>query len=475
MAVTRYEFVVLGGGVAGLAFAWRMARAGRSVLVLEKDTMLGGLSRTFSHNGYLLEYCGHRFHTGHAEVLSTVLALPGLDLQRHSAKIRIHMFGRYLKYPFQLPNLLRAMPVRHALAAGVDFIGNRFRQRMSPAPVTTYRDWFIRLYGKRLYAVMCEPYTSKIWKMDPAQISPDWAEERFGGPNLLRLMKASLKKLFTLDFSSYDLEDEALAPDGGIFYFPTGGIGEIPAAFARQAREAGGEIKTGVTVERVEKTAKRVVFREADGEHAAVYDVLISTIPLSGLYRLQDEKDPAIENELTANRYMDMIFVYLFLGQERLSNDHWIYFPDPSVVFNRAVEFVNWSTAMAPKGKTAICLDISCYAGDELWATPDAELARQCIQDGTRMGYFREAMVEGWHVERVRFAYPVYDLGYRARLQRTGAFLETGDVYLLGRTGMFRYNNSDGSIAMALDLARKFLDDAPDKSLLRHRFDTTPS
>jgi len=38
------EFVVLGAGPAGLAAAWKLARAGRSVTVFEAADRVGGLA-----------------------------------------------------------------------------------------------------------------------------------------------------------------------------------------------------------------------------------------------------------------------------------------------------------------------------------------------------------------------------------------------------------------------------------------------
>ena len=61
--MAEYDFIVLGAGVAGLAFAKRVSEHGRTVLILEKEKEVGGLSRTLLHNGFHLDFCAHRFHT----------------------------------------------------------------------------------------------------------------------------------------------------------------------------------------------------------------------------------------------------------------------------------------------------------------------------------------------------------------------------------------------------------------------------
>lgn len=456
----RFDFVVLGGGVSALGFAKRMSEHGRSVLVLEKEAVIGGLSRTLHHEGFYLDFCAHRFHTNNRELLAEIRALPGLEMTRHIKKSRIYMFGKYLKYPFELQNLLRAMPVTDSLLAGLSFGWNLLTRRFRKPNLVSYRDWFVHLYGRRLYETMCRPYTSKIWHTDPAEISADWAEQRFQGENLKRLLKRVIRKLLTLDFSNYDLEDDSLAPDGGPFYYPRRGIQELPDALARSATQSGALIETGVTLNDVSVGQRTVTYDRAGARSTVAFDHLISTIPLHAFYLLQDRRSAEVEQALAGLKYMDIIFVYAFLGRPQVSNDHWLYFPDPDVVFNRAVEFSNWSPDMCPPGKTSVCFDITVFADDDrdlLWRARDEYLADRVLDDAERVGYLRRAEVIGTYVFRVRQAYPYYDLNYKTKLDTIVRFLEDEDVSLLGRTGMFQYNNSDNSIEMGFLLADKFL------------------
>lgn len=461
----QYDYVVLGAGVAGLAFAWYMGARGKTVLVLEKEATAGGLARTLDVNGFRMDFCGHRFHTNNPNLLHTVLNLPGLTMRKIKKKTRIYMFGKYLTYPFELPELLLAMPKIEAVTCVIDFCMNYVKQKISPIDTVTYKDWFIKLYGKKLYAVMCEPYTSKIWGMDPGLLSPDWGDQRFGRPNLIKLMQKSITKLLTMDFSKHTLEDDMLAPDGGNFYYPMRGFQELPDAFAHNAKKFGVDIRCRATLTAVNTKKRYVLFSLKDNKERVVYGKLISTIPLPVFYALQERRSKAVEKALSHIRYMDVIFVYLFVNKSRISNDHWIYFPDPDVPFNRTVEFTNWSVAMAPKRKSCICLDVTCYQGDKTWKRTDKDITEECVFAADRLGYLKRSEVIGTYVKRIRFGYPVYDLGYKERLQTVVSFLETDNVYLLGRTGIFRYNNSDNSIEMALELGKRLISEQKDASI----------
>ncbi len=454
----KFDFVILGGGVSGLGFAKRVAEHGKSVLVLEKEAIVGGLSRSLNHKGFYLDFCAHRFHTNNKVLLNEILSLPGLTMERHIKKSRNYMFGKYLKYPFEIQNLLRAMPLHQSVLSGLSFgwniVTKPFKNKKN---LRSFEDWFVYIYGWRLYQVMAAPYTAKVWRHDPKEISADWADQRLQGENLSKLLKRILKKVLTFDFSSYNLEDDSLAPDGGAFYFPLRGIQELPDALARAAGEKGAAIRTSVRILRVD-TSARLVYYEREGKtYTAEYAQLISTIPLHAYYNLQERRDISVEESLSGLSYMDIIFVYLFLDVPRVSNDHWLYFPDKDIIFNRAVEFSNWSPVMCPPGKTSICFDITAFAESPEWKMSDTDLIKRTISDAERVKYIRKEHVEDAIVVRIKHAYPFYDLDYKTKLDTIVRFLETDHEHLLGRTGMFRYNNSDNSIEMGFELAEKML------------------
>lgn len=467
----HFDYIVLGGGVSGLGFAKRMSDNGKTVLVLEKEDIVGGLSRSIRYKDFYLDFCAHRFHTNNKELLNEIMSLPGLTMEKHVKKSRIYMFNRWLKYPFEIQQLLAAMPLTQSIASGFSFMWNQVAKRYRKTnELQSYKDWFIHLYGKRLYDVMCYPYTSKIWHHDPGDISADWADQRFQGENLKKLFKRILKKILTLDFTSYDLKDDSLAPDGGPFYYPLRGIQELCDALKGAAESQGATIQTGVTITSVDTGAKLVQFHQSGQTYTASYEHgLISTIPLQNYYDLQERKDTGVEKTLSQIEYMDIIFVYLFLDTPQVSNDHWLYFPDSNIIFNRAVEFSNWSPVMCPPGKTSICFDITTFANNKEWNMTDEELVERTIADAVKVGYLQKKDIEDALVTRVKYAYPYYDLDYKRKLDIVVNHLEGNGVALLGRTGMFKYNNSDNSIEMGFALAEKFLQEGHNASVYEYK------
>ncbi len=470
MEIKHYDYVVLGGGVSGLGFAKRITDHGKSVLILEKEDFIGGLSRSIEHNGFYLDYCAHRFHTNNKELLNEVMNLPGLEMKKHIKKSRIYMFNRYLKYPFEIQQLLAAMPLHQSIASGFSFLWNQVAKRYRKTnKLQSYKEWFIHLYGKQLYNVMCYPYTSKIWRTDPKNLSADWADQRFQGENMRKLIKRVIKKILTLDFSSYNLKDDSLAPDGGPFYYPMRGIQEMCDALARAATNNGAKIEIEANVLSVNTENKIVTYSLNGQEQTVTYGGLVSTIPLQTYYNLQERKNLEVEKSLSEIKYMDIIFVYLFINKPQLSNDHWLYFPDKDIIYNRAVEFSNWSPLMCPEGKTSVCFDITAFQDTKEWQMTDAELVEKTISDSIKVNYLERSDVESSLVVRVKYAYPFYDLDYKRKLDIIVNHLEHNNTALLGRTGMFKYNNSDNSIESGFALAEEFLKEGGKNSVYEYK------
>jgi protoporphyrinogen oxidase len=158
------------------------------------------------------------------------------------------------------------------------------------------------------------------------------------------------------------------------------------------------------------------------------------------------------------------VLVGLIVDRADLFPDHWIYVHNPDVRVGRLQNFKNWSAAMVPdQGKTSLGLEYFCDEGDEIWAMPDRQLIDLATAELARLGLAGSGQVVGGVVFRQPKAYPVYDRGYRERLQVIQRYLATVDnLQTIGRSGTHRYNNMDHSMLTGMAAARKLLGQADD-------------
>ena len=68
---TKFEdkrVIIIGAGPAGLTAAYELSKHEVPAVVLEADSVVGGLARTVNYKGYLFDIGGHRFYTKWDEV-----------------------------------------------------------------------------------------------------------------------------------------------------------------------------------------------------------------------------------------------------------------------------------------------------------------------------------------------------------------------------------------------------------------------
>ena len=90
--------IILGGGLAGLAAAYRL---GRDYILFENQRAPGGLCNTIEERGYRFDRTGHLLHLSSKKVRRTVLGLLDEAPFRIERKSRIFSHGVYTHYPFQ--------------------------------------------------------------------------------------------------------------------------------------------------------------------------------------------------------------------------------------------------------------------------------------------------------------------------------------------------------------------------------------
>src|SRR3972149_6260144 len=128
----RNEVVICGGGLAGLAAGHALAGAGRSVVVLEKQSAVGGLARTIEYRGARFDLGGHRLITGNPAVERLVREVAGEDLLSVNRASKILVRGRYFDYPLKPLNALSGLGLPSCLAVIGDYAREQVKARMEP-------------------------------------------------------------------------------------------------------------------------------------------------------------------------------------------------------------------------------------------------------------------------------------------------------------------------------------------------------
>ncbi|HWC27583.1 MAG TPA: FAD-dependent oxidoreductase, partial [Solirubrobacteraceae bacterium] len=326
-------FAVLGAGPAGLTAGYVLARSGRAVVVFEAEGQVGGLARTVVRDGYRFDLGGHRFFTKSDEVRRLWHEVLGDELLVRDRLSRIYWRGRFVDYPLRLADVVRKVGPVELLRCAASYaraLARRPRRRSHE----TFEEWVCDRFGRRLFELFFKSYTEKVWGVPTTEISADWAAQRIRTLSFSRVVRAALL--------GDGADVRSLVEQ---FHYPRLGPGQMWEAMAAEIVGAGGQVRLGARIDRVELRDGRVSAIGRAGERIAV-DGVVSSLALRDVVALADPPAPAAVRRAAAGlRYRDFLTVALVVRGADLFPDNWIYVHDPGVLVGRIQNFRAWSPA----------------------------------------------------------------------------------------------------------------------------------
>lgn len=457
MAARPRTVVILGAGPAGLAAGFALSRAGWSVQVFEQAEVVGGLARTVARDGFRFDIGGHRWFTKQDELNRFLIDLLDDELVMVDRISRVYFDGKYVDYPLRVGNVVSKIGTVTSARAVGDFVVSQAAQRLTKKPVVTMEDAYVAKFGRTLYELFFKRYSEKVWGELCSDLSGDWVDQRSRSLSLATAVRDAVKRS--------DGNVESLVER---FMYPRLGFGRISERMAEQIERGGGAVhlnRRAVAVRHDGRTISGVTVSDGSRETIVEGDAFISSIPMTELARiLRPAADDAVLAATRVLTYRDLITVHLMLDRPQVTGDTWLYIHDPNVTFARLHEPPNWSRALAPEGKTSLVLEFFCDAGDGIWERSDEELCAVAVRElAEKLHFIEPREVLGAFAVRSRDAYPRYSLGYREAVDTIKGHLHGfGNLSIVGRGGIFRYNNTDHAIETGLLAARNILGEAVD-------------
>ncbi len=372
---------------------------------------------------------------------------------------RIYWGGKLFDYPLK-PGLDMAAKLgpSRCLRLGASYAYSAVRPIR---PEQTLEDFFINRFGRQLYLTFFKEYTEKVWGVPCKEISAAWGAQRVKSLSISKALMHALRNAFG---------GRAAAKETSLiehFLYPKFGPGQMWETAADKVQAQGGRVLRQMAVERIEReesTIKAVLARDAQGHiHRLECDNLISTMPIRDLV---NALTPAPPQEVLGIgqglEYRDFITVGL-LYRKLLPNagsqdarthcmpDNWIYIQEPGVKVGRLQIFNNWSPYMVrDEGTVWVGLEFFARDDDSLWALSDEDLRQLAIQEMQQLRLADAREVLDATVIRMPKAYPGYFGSAYQRFDELRTWLDgLGNLYLIGRNGMHRYNNQDHSMLTA--------------------------
>ncbi|HJT19310.1 MAG TPA: FAD-dependent oxidoreductase [Nitrospira sp.] len=426
--------VIVGAGLAGLSAAYHLS--GMPYRLYERELEVGGLCRSYRKDGFTFDYTGHLLHFRQAEIKALVEGLLAGKLQKHTRQSFIYSHRTYTEYPFQVNTFgLPPEVVRECL---MGFIAT-LTHPASPAAVNgrSFKQWILDNLGEGMAKYFMVPFNEKLWQVPLDELTSDWVSWLVPKPELKDVVNGAL-----------GIKDKAFGYNPSFLYPAHDGIRVLPESFLPGVDG----VHYGMDLAEVDAKRHRALFSDRQGgTHEAYYESLVSTIPIPELVRRCRDFPAALKEAAEGLRWVSVYNINLAVARERVSDKHWIYFPEADYPFYRAGFPMNFSPSLGRAGCSSMYVEISHKPTER--QTAEQLIERSC-EGMERAGILRpddELVVAD--VKDLRYAYVYFDRHRATAVPAILEELERRGIHSIGRYGRWEHTSMEDAIAQGKQLA----------------------
>lgn len=406
----KYDYLILGAGPAGLAFANLLKRncPNVSFLVLEKEAEAGGLCRSKDVDGSPLDIGGGHFLDVRRPKVNEFLFsfMPEEEWNVFERDSRIDMGTYEIGHPFeaniwQMPQEEQVQYLKSIAVAGCN-LGE-------PKP-EKFVDWITWKLGEKIAKDYMLPYNGKMFGGQLNELGTYWLD---------KLPNVSFEETL---LSCLNRKPYGTQPGHARFYYPKQyGYGEL---WLRMARELGDQVRYQASVVKMDLEKKTVTCSDHSTYAAGK---IITTIPWNSV----------LDYEVSSERFKTWVKALKHTGTEirycegtMEGKAHWIYVPDESKAHHRILVRSNF-----------------CTASKGYWL--ETNLNRIDKMDGSVPAKTRNGEQAAFENE---YTYPLNTIDKPMVMKQILSYAREKGVIGLGRWGEHEHYNSDRTVERAMEL-----------------------
>lgn len=402
-----YDYVIIGGGITGVAAARRLQQLGRTNFVLlEGFKEVGGLCRTKFVDGHYLDIGGgHVLHSKFPEVLDWIFAhIPKEDFNKYDTKVLIDLEGHPVEFPielnlWQLPTDLQ-----------VEYLYSYLTAASKEIKYENFESWIRNYLGDKIADNYMIPYNKKLWCIDISKLNTDW---------LVKIPETNIKLVLKSIIERNSNFTEQVVSHKSFYYPKYGGFQSVFDAIKKPVEDYI-QINQEVKTLRYDKANELWYINEE-----FVTKKIINTAPWTKLDIQIEGFD--YKKEFENLEYLSDV-ISLWEREPYEHKAHWMYIPNPDVEQHREFYICNFAPYSKPGGVMTDINRIRWLANDKKWKA------------GTPL-YEHENI----------YSYPLPTKVYKAAMRKILDFSKDYHLYGLGRWGQWQYFNTDQCIKQVLD------------------------
>lgn len=402
-----YNYVIIGGGITGVASARRLQQLGEeNFVLLEGEKEPGGLCRTKVIDGHYLDIGGgHVLHSKFPEVLNWIFEhIPRDDFNKYDTKVLIDLEGHPVEFPIEL-NLWQ-LPTDMQ----VEYLYSYLNAASKDIKYENFESWIRNYLGDKIADNYMIPYNKKLWCMDISKLNTDW---------LIKIPETDIKLVLKSIIEKNANFTEKVVSHKSFYYPKYGGFQSVFDAIKKPI-ENFIELNVDVKTLRYDENKELWYVNEK-----YVTKKVINTAPWTKLDIQIEGFD--YKKEFENLEYLSDV-ISLWERAPYTHGAHWMYIPNPEIEQHREFYICNF----APYSKAGgVMTDIN---------------RKRWIENNRKW----RAGAPLYEHENI-YSYPIPTKIYKESMKKILNFSKNHNLYGLGRWGQWQYFNTDQCIKQVLD------------------------
>ena len=409
---------IVGAGLAGLSAAYHL---NKEYTVLERDSKVGGLCQSTNLDGYIFDYAPHILFTRNSYTKTLFHNLLGDNLHTQNRQAYIYMNDTYVKYPFEANLYPLPEDIKEECIQGVI-------DKPTTEP-TNFYEWIQTTMGPGIARHYMVPYNEKIWKYPLNKMNTEWIKGRVPSPSVeeMRIGATSPQQM-------------EYGPNAEFWYPQRGGIGALAEGLAENIPV---KLRTEATWFTPTSNGVDTLYVEDFEEKTIHSEKVVSSLPLPEVINMMDGVPDEVQKAANNLVYNSLVCVMLGVKRPNITDKHWLYFPEPDLIFNRISFPMNFSKYTTPEGCSSILVEVT-YRDKEMNLE---DTKRKVLEDLASTNLITESdEITVCEALDFKYAYVIYDLNHNKNVKVINDYLVAHNIIPIGRYGEWEYYNMDKAI-----------------------------
>ena len=422
----RKKAIILGAGPIGLVSGWLLSKNNWQVEIFEKNSLVGGMCRSWKWDNFILDTGPHIFHT------------PDKNLWKFWKKNFGHLlvegeywakntynddYNNFYDYPLSFDSIKKfPKKYRSKILAELKNLEKNKRRK-----TRNFEEHVKAQVGPTLTKMFFKNYPQKVWGIETNKMTAEWAPKRIK-------FRDKILPFFHGEFTA-------------VGKFGTGSIYEF---IKKKIIKYGGKIHLNhqaIEFEKEENFIKKIIFKNKRKILLDKETIIISSLPLTITSKLL-----GFNSDL---KFRGVRIVYISVAKNRILPKfcNWIYYSSKNIIFNRISEHKTMSKFVSPKNKSYLSAEIPYSKGDKVEKLKFSEIKKIVEKDIIKIGLVKKSEILNYSENKEDFVYPVQFTDYKYELSKANANISRfRQIYSLGTGGEFNYADSQILFHKTMDL-----------------------